>query len=276
MGVGGSKYEPNHPREPTQIFLSKTVVDISVKISSAKIFPQMTSNTSKVMGHMEASLTIKLATSVELSPTAASWDRMSASRSSSALPTGPKTVLSRITMRRRNSEAMMGSVRLKSNILPGSPASEGRTMTAFVRIVATVGFTTFESSDLLLLKEKVMERSQGQQRGDSSMSGWIIRAKECKTQLMLALVCGGKLPDISLAVHGRPDSVGSYRKKNWSAIVPEGGPRGLWDGRTGANISTRGDTFSPCIETTTNCRDRSHLFTMRGAEWIRKRDTMWY
>lgn len=45
----------------------------------------------------------------------------------------------------------MGSVRLKSNILPGSPASEGRTMTAFVRIVATVGFTTFESSDLLLL-----------------------------------------------------------------------------------------------------------------------------
>jgi len=81
----------------------------------------------------------------------------------------------------------MGSVRLKSNILPGSPASEGRTMTAFVRIVATVGFTTFESSDLLLLlKEKVMERSQGQQRGDSSMSGWIIREKEYKTQLMFA------------------------------------------------------------------------------------------
>ena len=107
----------------------------------------------------------------------------------------------------------MGSVRLKSNILPGSPAREGRTMTAFVRIVATVGFTTFESSDLLLLKEKVKERSQGQQRGDSSTSGWIIREKERKTQLMFAMVCGGKLPDISRAVYGRTVSVGSYRKK---------------------------------------------------------------
>lgn len=64
--------------------------------------------------------------------------------------------------------------------------------------------------------------------------------------------------------------------KNWSANVPESGPRGLWDGRTGANISTRGDKFSPRVETTTNGRDRSHLSTMRGAEWTRKRDMIWH
>ena len=66
-----------------------------------------------------------------MSPTEASWSRMSASRSSMALPTGPKTVLSRITMSTRNSVAMMGRVRLKSKILPGSPAKEGSATSAF-------------------------------------------------------------------------------------------------------------------------------------------------
>ena len=48
--------------------------------------------------------------------------------------------------------------------------------------------------------------------------------KECKTQLMLALVCGGKLPDISRAVYVRTDSVGSYRKKLVGNRT-QGGPR---------------------------------------------------
>ena len=52
---------------------------------------------------------------------------MSASRGCSrALPTGPKTVLSSMTIKSRNSDAMIGKVRLKSKILPGSPAKEGR------------------------------------------------------------------------------------------------------------------------------------------------------
>mgnify|MGYP004065180679 CR=1 FL=1 len=54
----------------------------------------------------------------------------------------------------------MGSVRLKSNIFPGSPAREGSAMTAFVNIVATVGFTTFESSCFLLLREGGMVSSR--------------------------------------------------------------------------------------------------------------------
>lgn len=94
--------------------------------------------------------TMRSATAVELSPTAASWSRMSASRSSSALPTGPKMVLSRITMRSRNSVAMMGRVRLKSKILPGSPAMEGIATSALVTAAMTAGFTDLGSSTLLL------------------------------------------------------------------------------------------------------------------------------
>ena len=93
---------------------------------------------------------MRSATAVELSPTAASWSRMSASRSSSALPTGPKMVLSRITMRSRNSVAMMGRVRLKSKILPGSPAMEGIATSALVTAAMTAGFTDLGSSTLLL------------------------------------------------------------------------------------------------------------------------------
>ena len=96
---------------------------------------------------------MRSATAVELSPTAASWSRMSASRSSSAFPTGPKMVLSRITMSSRNSVAMMGRVRLKSKILPGSPAKEGATRSALVTAASTAGFTALGSSTLLLVRE---------------------------------------------------------------------------------------------------------------------------
>ena len=96
---------------------------------------------------------MRSATAVELSPTAASWSRMSASRSSSAFPTGTKMVLSRITMSSRNSVAMMGRVRLKSKILPGSPAKEGATRSALVTAASTAGFTALGSSTLLLVRE---------------------------------------------------------------------------------------------------------------------------
>mmetsp|Transcript_10448 Transcript_10448/g.34559 ORF Transcript_10448/g.34559 Transcript_10448/m.34559 type:complete len:208 (+) Transcript_10448:290-913(+) len=91
---------------------------------------------------------MRSATAEELSPTAASWSRISWSRSSSAFPTGPKMVLSRITMSRRNSVAMMGRVRLKSKILPGSPAMEGATSSAFVTAAMSAGLTALGSATL--------------------------------------------------------------------------------------------------------------------------------
>ena len=50
---------------------------------------------------------------------------MSSSRSSSAFPTGPNTVLSRIVISSKNSVAMIGSVRSKSNSFPASACAAG-------------------------------------------------------------------------------------------------------------------------------------------------------
>ena len=50
---------------------------------------------------------------------------------------------------------MIGRVRLKSNILPGSPANEGSAVRAFDYTAANRGFAAFGSSAfLLLLRER--------------------------------------------------------------------------------------------------------------------------
>jgi len=113
---------------------------------------------------------MRLATSVELSPTASSCERMSASRSSRALPTGPKTVLSSMTIKSRNSDAMIGKVRLKSKILPGSPAKEGSAIRAFDNTAASTGFAAFESSAFPLRGGNVA----------SEFSVWIPHEHDCR------------------------------------------------------------------------------------------------
>jgi hypothetical protein len=59
-----------------------------------------------------------------------------------------------MTINRRNSAAMIGRVRLKSNILPGSPANEGSAVRAFDNTAANRGFAAFGSSAFLLLRER--------------------------------------------------------------------------------------------------------------------------
>ena len=57
--------------------------------------------------------------------------------------------------------AMMGRVRLKSKILPGSPAMEGIATSALVTAAMTAGFTDLGSSTLLLDGKKRETRDAG-------------------------------------------------------------------------------------------------------------------
>lgn len=62
---------------------------------------------------------------------------------------------------------MIGRVRLKSNILPGSPANEGSAVRAFDNTAANRGFAAFGSSAFLLRERKELfslARSRGHHR----------------------------------------------------------------------------------------------------------------
>merc|ERR1719478_1208949 len=89
---------------------------------------------------------INLSTSSVLPPTADNWDRINSSLSSNAFPTGPNIVLSKMNINAKNSAAMIGNVKLKSNNLPAS-ACAGMVMT---KLVKTTGATTFADSNFCL------------------------------------------------------------------------------------------------------------------------------
>lgn len=81
--------------------------------------------------------------------------------------------------------AMMGRVRLKSKILPGSPAMEGIATSALVTAAMTAGFTDLGSSTLLLDGKKRETRDAGKtvSHGLGGARGSACRSKEARGAL---------------------------------------------------------------------------------------------
>jgi len=156
--------------------------------------------TKKLLARVFASLarvalakrTINASTSAEFPPTAASCDRMSSSRSSSAFPTGPNTVLSRIVISSKNSVAMIGSVRSKSNSFPASACAAGtaHAICAASVIAGSLTRSTTAATGALTAVARVAARFAG--AGALAAVIWIARAATKDISFVDACVCAAR------------------------------------------------------------------------------------